>query len=352
MATIKDYVRYYKDISFNDAAFNDVDSMLFTQIVYADFDGIIPKDRGRYILFSDAVRLFLRRYMKDGKKVPKFIREVYELLDSLKDSKRYANIKMYHYVKIVDQEKQFCAYTLRFSGMTYVAYEGTDTSIIGWKEDFMLTNTFPVPAQRFAVQYLNDTVGLFDVAVVIGGHSKGGNLAMTAAMLGSPRVRMKLKQVYNFDGPGFRKKEFESLAYQRMEKKLRMFVPEDSTVGMLLLHSENYMVVKSNVLGLWQHDPMTWECFGGVFIPGSLTGRSKSLEKSNVDFIGSLKEEERARIIDAVFHIFQKLGITDTSQIKSPKLNQALALIKEITTIDSESRKKLITLFKMLIKGV
>ncbi len=351
MASLKEYLKYYKDLSFQETPLNDVDSMIFTQLVYADFKDVIPKEKGNYILFSDAMRLFLKKY-NESKKVPRFLKEVYSLIDILKNARRYENIKLYYYIKMVDAEKQFCAFTLRFDGKVYVAFEGTDTSIIGWKEDFMLTNTFPVPAQRFAIQYLNNTVGFFDKEVYIGGHSKGGNLAMTSAMLSSTRVRMKIKNVYNFDGPGFRRKEFESSSYRRMEQKLRMFVPEDSTIGMLLLHTSNYHVVKSTASGVWQHDPFRWECFGGIFVPGNLSNRSKSLEKSNLDFISSLNDQERSKIIEVVFSVFDKLGITDTSQIKLPKLNQAITLVKEIQSIDSEIRKKIITLLKIMVKGM
>lgn len=352
MASIKDYVKYYKDISMSEVSFNDVDSMLFTLLVYADFKKIISEEKGRFILFSDAARLFLRKYDEDSKKAPKFIREVYELIYQLRDAKRYQDIKMYHYVKVVDDEKQFCGFTLRFQGKVYVAFEGTDTSLIGWKEDFMLSNSFPVPAQRMAMNYLNDTIGFFDNEVYVGGHSKGGNLAMTASMLASSRLRLKIRTIYNFDGPGFRVKEFGTNAYARMARKLKMFVPEDSTIGMLLLHTPSYQVVKSNALGLWQHNPLSWECFGGVFIPGTLTSRSTSLEKSNIEFIASLNENERAKIIDTIFSIFDKLGIKDTSEIKIPKINQAITLVKELTTLDSDSRHKLVTLLKMLIKGM
>ncbi len=352
MATLKDYVKYYKDLSFQESPFNDIDSLIFSQIVYADYDKIIPKDKGKYILFSHADLIFIKKYNYHKKKTPKFIHQVFDLIDSLKEAKRYANIKMYYYTKTVDEEKQFCAFTLRFQGMVYVAFEGTDTSIIGWKEDFLLTSTFPVPAQRFAIQYLNESIGLFDNFVIVGGHSKGGNLAMTASMLASTRIRMKIKQVYNFDGPGFREKQFNSLAFRRMENKLKMFVPNDSTVGMLLLHTKKYQVVKSNTVGLWQHDPFSWELFGGVFILGKLSARSVSLEKSNVEFISSLEEDERNKIIEIIFDIFAKLGITDTSQMKISKINQAISLVKEISSINSELRKKIVTFFKIILKGI
>lgn len=352
MATIYDYVKYYKDVSFDEVAFNDVDSLIFSELVYANFKRIIPRDKGKYILFSDAMRIFLKKHEANKKKEPRLIREVVQLIEFLSDAKRYANIKMYHYINEVDQEKQFCAVTLRFHNLVYVAYEGTDTSIIGWKEDFLLTSTFPVPSQRFAVAYLNETIGFFDNTVFVGGHSKGGNLAMTAAMLASARVRMKIKMVYNFDGPGFLKKEYDSPAYRRMERKLKMFVPENSTFGMLLLHTKNYQVVKSNGVGIWQHDGFTWELFGGIFIAGKQTSRSSTLEKSNVEFISSLKEEDRNTIIDTIFSVFEKLGIKDTTEIKVPKLNQAISLVKDVKNIDSDLRKKIITLIKIAIKGI
>lgn len=351
MATVREYIKYYKDLSLEEVPFNDVDSMIFTQIVYADFEGIVPEDRGRYILFSDAVRLFLRKYSEDKRKVPRFIREIYDLMDMLRDSKRYEKIKLYYYVKVVDQEKQFCAMTLRFLDKTYVVFEGTDTSIIGWKEDFLMVKTFPVPSQHQALRYLNNTIGFWDNSVIVGGHSKGGNLAMTSAMLASARLRMKIKVVYNFDGPGFRTKESKSLAYQRMSKKLKMFVPEDSTVGMFLFHPNDYRVVKSTALGFWQHDPLTWECFGGVFVSGVLTRRSKSLEESNIQFIQSMDVEKRGKFIDAFFSILERLGIHDTSQFFQLNMSQALQIIKDIKNVDSDIRKKLVNFIKILLMG-
>ncbi len=350
MANLKEYLKYYKNLSFRETPFNDLDSLIFSQIVYADFSDIIPSSKDNYILLSDAILKYLKKH--DGNIVTKFYREVYQLLDILRDSKRYANIKMYYYVKTVDHEKQFCAFTMRFEGIVYVAYEGTDTSIVGWKEDFLLTNTFPIPSQAFAIRYLNDSIGILDNNIVVAGHSKGGNLAMTAGMLANIHVRMRIKTIYNFDGPGFRKKEFSSSLYRKMEKKLKMFVPSDSTFGMLLLHTSNYSVVKSTASGIFQHDPFSWECFGGIFVPANLTSRSKSLELSNVNFLSSLNDEERGKIIEVIFSVFEKLGITDTTQIKISKLNQAISLVKEFRSVNSEIRKKIITFLKIIIKGI
>lgn len=353
MANIKEYIKHYKNVSFQDNPFNDIDSMLLTQIVYADFMGIVPSEKNRYILFSDAIRLFLkRRRITNPKKTPRFLVEVYNLLDDLKDANRYANMKIYFYKKIVDETKQFCACTFRFQNMTYISFEGTDSSIIGWKEDFLMTKTFPVEAQSLALRYLHDSINFFDNHVILGGHSKGGNLAMTAGMLAGIRVKNKIKTIYNFDGPGFREKEYQSSAFQKMTAKLKMFVPEDSTVGLLLWHSSEFTVVKSTGRGIWQHDPLTWECFGNIFILGNLTQRSANLESSNLSFIRSMNDEERGAFIEAFFSIFHRMGIIDTSQLLEPKLNQMLQVIKELYNFDAETKKRLITLIKMIYKGL
>lgn len=351
MASIKEYLKYYKDLSFDEVSFNDVDSMLFTQIIYADFNKIVPSSKSEFILFSDAVRLILKKRV-DNKREPKFIREIYDLLKELLDAKRYANVRLYYYEKIVDHEKQFCAMTFRFDGKVYVAFEGTDTSVIGWKEDFLLTKTFPVPSQKYSIQYLNQSLMFFDKEVYVGGHSKGGTLAMTAAMLTNFSNRIKIKSVYNFDGPGFMNHEFSTSACVKMRKKLKMFVPEDSTVGMLMLHTHSYRVVRSSALGLWQHNPLTWECFGNIFISGNLSKRSLQLEKSNIEFIQSMNLEERGKLIEVFFSILERLGIHDTTQIKKLNLAQALQILKDFSNVDSKTRQKLVSFLKIILKGM
>ena len=216
----------------------------------------------------------------------------------------------------------------------------------------MLTNTFPIASQSLALNYLHESIGLFDNYVILGGHSKGGNLAMTAGMLAGIRVKNKIKTIYNFDGPGFREKEYESFAFKKMTSKLKMYVPEDSTVGLLLWHSSEFMIVKSSASGIWQHNPLTWECFGNIFLPGILTNRSANLENSNLNFIRSMNEEERGKFVEAFFSIFHRMGITDTSQLMEPKFNQAIQIIKELTSIDVETRNRLITLLKLMYKGI
>ncbi len=351
MSKIQNYLQKYGSKTFLEVPFNDIDSLLFTLIIYADFEGIVPSEKAKNISFSEALQLCFNRYKEEGKSWPLFFREVYDLLETLIPLVRYQDVQLSHYVKMVDDEKQFCAVTFRFHKLVYIAYEGTDTSIVGWKEDFLLTSSFPVPAQKLARDYLKDEVGLLDFGVYVGGHSKGGNLAMAAYMLSNPLVRFRIQKVYNFDGPGFRKKEFCSKMYRKMEKKLSMVVPEDSTFGLLLHHTNHYAVVKSNGLGLWQHNPLTWECADIYFAYGELTARSQKLETSNVAFLEKLGDAECNQIIDILFQIVGRLGITDTSHIPLPSLKQIMRILKEVTHLDAKVRKDILDFIKIILKG-
>ena len=63
-----------------------------------------------------------------------------------------------------------------------MAFRGTDTSITGVKESAMLSYMFPVPAQIEALYYFQETASLTEGDVRVCGHSKGGNLAVFAAV--------------------------------------------------------------------------------------------------------------------------------------------------------------------------
>ena len=141
----------------------------------------------------------------------------------------------------------------------YVSYEGTDHLLSGWKEDFELAYKFPIESQKYAIEYLNKTIGFFDKNIVIGGHSKGGNLALVASMYAKKSIKKKIIKIYSNDGPGLRKKEIESKEYKSIEEKYIHIIPNYSVVGLLLRHTSNYKVIKSTRKDLMAHSIMTWQ---------------------------------------------------------------------------------------------
>ena len=194
MATIKDYLRQYKDISFQECPFNEMDNLFFTQLSYFNWSSIVPNSH-RKIPMIQAVNLLLKRIRRYGLfNEALFIRGCLENLKIIKDGKRYQNCLLSDFVYEMNSEKQFGALCIHLNLTTlYVSFEGTDNSVGGWKEDFELSYKFPVQSQLDSIEYLKKVVRFYHRTVYVGGHSKGGNLAMVAAMYTSKRIQKRIK---------------------------------------------------------------------------------------------------------------------------------------------------------------
>ena len=138
--------------------------------------------------FSEAAQ----RYFKKG--TPHLGRLLMEqdvsLFQALGESRRFGGMALSDYVNHLDptEEEQFSAVTVALgNGIRYLAYRGTDSTLVGWKEDFNMTFLIPVPAQREGLDYLNYVARKRRGALMLGGHSKGGNLAVYAAAMAAPR---------------------------------------------------------------------------------------------------------------------------------------------------------------------
>ncbi len=350
MANIVDYIRYYGDKTFEEVAFNDVDSLIFSELSYVELDDFLKKEVMPISIQNLGKMYFSKVKAEDMKGRIRLYRETYELFLELKDTKRYKDIMITNYQNVVDHEKQFGAITFRYlKKWVYIAFEGTDSSIIGWKEDFTMSHTFPVPSQKLAVRYLEEEVRFLDKMVYVGGHSKGGNLALVSSMYASSFVRHRLKKIYNFDGPGLREKEYHSVHYNKIKDKLKMYVPSESVVGMILCHDLHYEVVKSSTKGIWQHDGFSWECFGSIFIPDDLSKKSMTFSKAMKEFLADIPDKEREEFVEAIFAVLAKSGITSTENITLSKFLKCLTNVSEVTS-NKLIKDKLIRIFNIFIK--
>ena len=272
-----------------------IQPLIITELTYAKIKKFINNQKP--ITIKELCTLFLNKYSeKDFKKEDYLFPSSYKLILSLKDCQRFNQAKIYNYEKLINEETQFGALTLRFSNnLCYVAFEGTDSNIIGWQEDFELIYKFPTISQKLSQEYLNKTINIFDRNIYVGGHSKGGNLAMYAYMYSKPTIKKRIKTVYNFDGPGFLTDIITSPNYQEMTAKLKMFVPEQSVFGMILEH-QNYQVVKSHGIGILQHYGDSWCCFGGKLEKGVLSKKSRKLENSLVEYLDNMTIDEKKEL--------------------------------------------------------
>ena len=340
MANIIDYVKEYGKYSFFEEKFNEVDATILAAIIYLDFNNIVS-DKKNPVNMGVAINYFLEHY--DIKKFMQrgFIqKDLIKLAREVKDTIRYRNIILYNYVYDITFNKQFSAVTMKLpTNEVVVAYEGTDHNLVGWEEDLAMCYKYPVPAQVDAVKYINKSIGLFENNVIVLGHSKGGHLAMVAAMSCNPLIKLKIKKVYNLDGPGLRKKEFESLRFKSMSKKLEHIVPYYSVVGLLLRHGDNTKSIKSNRVDLLAHSVFTWELRENKFVLEPLSKLSRNLDESIIMWLEQHNDDERERIIKDIFDYLRKSGIDNVTQMG--KIKNVISLIKNTGELDKETKELL-----------
>ena len=227
-----------------------------------------PADFSAPVFLPDAMRQYdaARPQETMGVLVPE---QIPELGHKMAASRRFSDLTLCAYVSRTDEETQtqFSALTILLSDKTaYIAFRGTDDTIVGWKEDFNLAFLPVVPAQKMAAEYLSAAAAaLPSHPLRVGGHSKGGNLAVYSAVFCGEAVQNQLMRVYNNDGPGFRTSLLGLPEHRRVADKITTILPESSVVGMLLEHEERYEVVRSTQSGLWQHDGFSWQVRGERF---------------------------------------------------------------------------------------
>lgn len=349
MKNIYDYFKYYGDISFNDICFNDVDALIFSLVSYVDFEHLLDNKNNIYL--SDASKLFLDYYRpEDFKKKDWLFPSSYQLMECIIKSKRYKYIKLSNFVSIVNDNGQFGACTLRSKEgkFTYISYKGTDSAIIGWKEDLEIVYKEKTYAQDMSLKYLKNNIHFFEKNIYIGGHSKGGNNSMYAYMNASNWLQNKVVKVYNFDGPGFVDDIYNTNKYQKLKEKLVTFVPYNSTVGMML-NNTNLHVVSTSNKGLLGHDAYSWEVFGSFFIVKELSKKSIQFNKDLSLFVNKMDKNERKEFIDILFNVFISHGITSVLKIREMSLKDGVLLLKDINNVSKDVKEKLAYMIKLLI---
>ena len=350
MKDLYEYLKYYGNSTFEEIAFNDVDSLIITELTYVKLKVFFTNQKCQTL--KELCTEFLNKYSKkDFKKEDYLFPSSYKLMVALKDCQRFNQAKIYNYNEQTNEETQFGALTLRFpNNLCYVAFEGTDSSIIGWQEDFSLIYKFPTQSQTLSKEYLNKTITIFDRNIYIGGHSKGGNLAMYAYMYAKPTIKKRIKQVYNFDGPGFLDNIISSKEYQEMSQKLKMFVPEQSIFGMILGHQQ-YQVVKSHSLGILQHYGDSWCCFGGKFLEGKLSKKSNKLEENLKNYLNKMTEEEKIKFVETLIIVCKNLKIKNVMQFRDIKISSIINFLKEFKDIPNSTKKIFFDVIKMILVG-
>ena len=347
MGGIEDYIKWRGDLTFEQSAFNEVDNLVLSQIAYVDFKNIIPAagSKEKITLRQAAHDFFDLNDEEELQKVTSFIREAPFFMRIAAESRRFGDIVLSDYADVTDdhEEKQFAAFCAELPDDTYyIAFRGTDDTIIGWKEDFNMGVMMPVPSQLEAVEYVNTVMRWKRGKLRLGGHSKGGNLAIYAAVFAKPSIQRKVVKVYNNDGPGFTKEMIESEAYRKMLPQIQTIVPQHSLVGMLLWQEEEYLVVCSSQTGIMQHDAMSWEVLGNHFVfAENLSESSVMLDRTLKNWIYGLSAEEREEFVNILFGTLQSTGATTLDELTANKFSMMTNISKTLSAMPVEKQQVL-----------
>ena len=355
MANILDYLDWRGDLTLAERGFNEVDNLLMAELCFLDFSGIVPADFSAPAPLPDAMRKYdaARPQETMGVLVPE---QIPELGRKMAASRRFSDLTLCGYVSRIDEETQtqFSALTILLPDRTaYIAFRGTDDTIVGWKEDFNLAFLPVVPAQKMAAAYLTAAAAaLPSQPLRVGGHSKGGNLAVYSAVFCGEAVQNQLMRVYNNDGPGFRTSLLGLPEHKNVADKITTILPESSVVGMLLEHEERYEVVRSTQSGLWQHDGFSWQVLGERFEHlTELAEGGRIMDQTLRSFLRELTEPQRAQFVDTLFDILTCTDASTLTDLKVGGLKTASAMVKALQKLDKPTRKALSDTLKLLVRS-
>ncbi|MBR6596282.1 MAG: DUF2974 domain-containing protein [Oscillospiraceae bacterium] len=349
MTNILDYVKWRGDLSFAQDAVNAVDALVFSALSYICYGGSVEAEPGVPVSLREAAEAY---FAQEDHEARCRVKNDLELLHLAAASARFGNARIAAYRDqfVPEQETQFAAMTfLLDDGSMFLAFRGTDYSLVGWKEDFNMTFQQTIPAQRLAQQYTRDVALEYSCPMYLGGHSKGGNLAVFAAARSSPMIRSRILGVYSNDGPGFTKYLMGDPGYLAMVPKIRTYVPQSSVIGMLLEHEEPYTVIRSKTVGLLQHDPYSWEVLGREFIPvQEITETSQFLDATIKTWFADMTNAERNQLVDVMFALLGSGGVDSVQELIQPK---NIRTYIKILSSDAGMRRILSTEFQNLIEA-
>ena len=339
MANVCDYVRWRGDLTLEQSEFNEIDNLILARFSYFPFDKIIRENE------IATIKELSRRFSnQDVTKLPILWKDDVELFPLMGNSKRFGGMLATKYINKIDaeQEKQFSAITVLMpDGTIYVSYRGTDNTIVGWKEDFNMSFKSHIASQISAKQYLEEIAKEYPSSkIIIGGHSKGGNIAVYAATFVNQKVKNRILNVYNNDGPGFCEDVIETTEYQEILPRVHTYIPQSSIIGRLMNHKEKYTIVESVQRGIMQHDLYSWQVLGKEFVTSKkLTNESEFIDKTIKDWLENVEPEKREQVIDAVFEILNTTEAQTMKELKANWFANAKTILGTYKNIDSDTKE-------------
>ena len=349
-----DYLEWRGDLTFRQAPLNMVDNLLFSCMAYVVLQDIVGG------LYNGDTKTIAEAAM-EFVVLPEDVKNLRDVNDekvflAMAETARFGNLTLQYHVAQMDlaAEKQFAAITIALDdGSYFVAYRGTDYSVVGWKEDFNMTFVSGVPAQLEAAKYLNAVAERTNGPLYVGGHSKGGNLAIYASAFCEPAVQDRIVAIYNNDGPGFLEDVIASSGYQAICDRIYTYVPQTSFFGLALEHEEAFIVIESTERFLMQHDPYSWSISGPEFVYlEEVTSSGKFLDQTVRGWLAGLSKEQREQFVDAVYEILAHKDANTLQETARYWLSNAGELIRNVRNVDDETSEMMQRTLKLLGQSI
>lgn len=336
--------------TFDKLPFNSVDSLILSSAAYIHFPDVIPEvENWKGIRIQE---LYRAEYFEEMFHNVPLCDDTRQLFFALAASPRFRDIRVMGYTEQFDltTEKQFSAVTFQIQPkLYYIAYRGTDSTLVGWKEDFNMAFKSPIPSQEEAVRYIEKAALYCPGKILTGGHSKGGNLAVYAAAMCRENIQSRIERIYSHDGPGFLADTLQSREFQQISSRIEKTLPQSSIVGMLLEHQEDFRIVRSNKSGLLQHDQYTWEIENNDFVYiENLTKDAKFADKTLTDWLGQISEEDRERFVDALYSVLNANHLTTLDDFRTDWQTAIPASFHALSQLDGDTKKFILHTLKEL----
>ena len=356
MKNMLDYIKEFGHVSFEERAFSEIDALVLTELEYLPLEKVVPSDENgeNFVTVKE-----IAEYMQEHKQElfdenPMMItQERHEVSQVIADAPRFQSLKFFGVVSVWDKDttKQFAAVTVEVEpSVRLVVFRGTDETLIGWKEDFLMTYSPLVAAQTDAKEYLAKQASLFDGDLMVSGHSKGGNLAIYAAATQEEDVQLRIVDIFCFDSPGLYRSVLETKGYQNIVPLAMRYIPQDSLVGLMLESEVPYVIVKSNATGAMQHSAMTWEIEDGQFIKmEKLTKNSQLNDQTFKKWTESVSDEELELFWNVFFELLFSVGIDTVNDLYGQFMHYVQEFLKAAGEMDEEKRELLTRIALLLV---
>ena len=357
MGNLITYVQQYEAQTFQEKLVTDIDILVLTEIAYLPFDEIVSSsfEEKTAISLNQLGKEFETIKEKEHKNNPFMItKERIQLLDVVSKSQRYKDIKVFGFMNDIDDEltKQFAAVCYQWEEESrWIIFRGTDESLTGWKEDFMMTYSDLIPAQIDAIEYLRKQAELFSGSLNISGHSKGGNLSLYASAMQEEDIQHRIKQIYCWDAPGVHRSILNTEGYQRVVSKAKRYIPQDSIVGLMLESQVPYHIIESQGSGISQHSALMWNIEDDHFVElTELTRNSQLTDQTFKQWTEVVSDEDLKLFFDTFFELIFEMGVETVNDVYYNFRMYMRQFFEKAYQMDTEKREILLRVGRLLFQ--